>query len=309
MTTSPALLPLPRRVQIETTSKCNLRCGSCMHSFEGFERRALGHMPFERFVHILNEIPGLEEVELQGVGEPLLNPDVPRMIREAAFRHITVHTFTNGSRLDARLAGELIDAGLHSLTFSVDGATPAVFEFLRAGGRFEQVLQNIRTMLHVKRERGSELPNCNFNTVVSRRNKDEIGEIIELARSLGGIRNVTFVKLNTLIAPEWQGICLEEEEARALEDRYRGDHHGLEVRFYFRAMNLAQRKACWWPLQWAYISVDGYVTPCCNYFDPKVLNLGNVFVQPFRDIWTGASYEGFRARLAAGRLRHECASC
>ncbi|MFO0982666.1 MAG: radical SAM protein [Planctomycetota bacterium] len=303
------VLPFPTRLQIETTAKCNFRCGSCMHSFEGYDRRNLGHLSRDRFRHVLEEIPGLKEMELQGVGEPFLNPDAVDIIRLATLRQIHVHTFTNGSMLTPDLCDRIIASYLHSLTISVDGGTPETYAALRPGGKLEQTIDNVRHMIAAKRRAGTSHPYLNFMVVVSQRNVREIPLILDLARELSDIRNVSFTKLSFLLAPEWQDLRIPDQQAHELVQRYGNEWNGLGIQFYFADMSTEERRACWWPRQWVYISVEGYVTPCCNFHDPRQFNLGNIFMRPFVDIWHGEAYRQFRSRLEAGRFRRECATC
>ena len=51
-----------------------------------------------------------------------------------------VHLLTNGMLLDGEAARRLIDLGVTSVAFSLDGATAATNDAIRAGGRFEKIL-------------------------------------------------------------------------------------------------------------------------------------------------------------------------
>ena len=78
MSTLPLRPPLPRSLYLETTSRCNSLCETCILTFGGREpRKDLG---WEEFRRIVDQFPALERVLLHGIGEPLLNRDLPRMI-------------------------------------------------------------------------------------------------------------------------------------------------------------------------------------------------------------------------------------
>ena len=70
-----------RRLQIEITTGCNLRCAGCQRTLgmaEGTWRNA--HMPLDRFAAVLGNAPPADAIILQGIGEPTLHPGLPEMI-------------------------------------------------------------------------------------------------------------------------------------------------------------------------------------------------------------------------------------
>jgi radical SAM protein with 4Fe4S-binding SPASM domain len=58
-----------------------------------------------------------------------------------------------------------------------------------------------------------------------------------------------------------------------------------------------------------YVTVDGDVTPCCNYYDAREIKLGNALEQSGAEIWNGAGYREFRKRLLGGELPAKCRTC
>src|SRR3989338_1927463 len=73
---------LPPCLFIEITNRCNLSCSTCPLgtelAYKGYNKADIS---FEQFKKIINEIPSLIYVTLQGIGEPLLNKDVIKMIK------------------------------------------------------------------------------------------------------------------------------------------------------------------------------------------------------------------------------------
>src|SRR5687767_13867940 len=70
--------PLPRSLYIEPTNRCNSLCTTCPRTF--FPMESPADMSFERFKEIVDQVPVLERVVLHGLGEPMLNRDLVRMI-------------------------------------------------------------------------------------------------------------------------------------------------------------------------------------------------------------------------------------
>src|SRR5215831_20388100 len=80
--------PLPRSLYLETTSRCNSLCETCILTFGGREPQK--DLAWEEFHRVVDQFPALERVLLHGIGEPLLNRDLPRMIAHLKVRGATV---------------------------------------------------------------------------------------------------------------------------------------------------------------------------------------------------------------------------
>ena len=69
----------PVCLYLETTNRCNLPCATCPRTFEELEPPA--NMGFDLFRSIVDQFPHVSRVVLHGIGEPLMVPHLPRMIR------------------------------------------------------------------------------------------------------------------------------------------------------------------------------------------------------------------------------------
>ena len=78
ISTSPQVATLPRSIYIEPTSRCNELCQQCPRTL--LSREDDRDLSFDHFRYIVDQFPVLERVVLHGLGEPLLNKDLPRMI-------------------------------------------------------------------------------------------------------------------------------------------------------------------------------------------------------------------------------------
>src|SRR3954451_14768464 len=115
--------PLPRELQVEVTGACNLSCRMCLVSYRPKLGRKQAAMPLDRLVGLLDELPGLERLTLQGLGEPLLCPDLVDMVAAPKQRGIAVGFNSNAMLLTPAIAARLVDLGLDWLHVSLDGAT------------------------------------------------------------------------------------------------------------------------------------------------------------------------------------------
>src|SRR5258708_32221956 len=116
-----SILTLPRSIYIEPTSRCNELCQQCPRTL--LSREDDRDLSFNNFRLIVDQFPMLERVVLHGLGEPLLNKDLPQMIRYLKARGTYVLFNSNGIELTAKRGQELIDADLDESRLSMDGAT------------------------------------------------------------------------------------------------------------------------------------------------------------------------------------------
>ncbi len=118
-------------VQIEVTTKCNLTCFYCVG-----RKMTQSDIDMDTFIKALERVPLHSAVHLQGEGEPLMHPQIHKMIEMCRSHGHTVSTTTNGT---IPFDISLVD----SLHVSVDTLDPTV----NAGsGRahFDKTMSNLR---------------------------------------------------------------------------------------------------------------------------------------------------------------------
>jgi hypothetical protein len=79
----------------------------------------------------------------------------------------------------------IIRSGLTYLTASVDGADQQSYEIYRRGGNFDLVLDNLRTLVRLKRELHSEFPRLCWQYLIFAHNEGRVDEACRLAREIG----------------------------------------------------------------------------------------------------------------------------
>jgi radical SAM protein with 4Fe4S-binding SPASM domain len=338
-------VPYPKLVMLETSSLCNLRCPMCPRTHgrspsAGESGKVFGNMKGELLDHLDGLFRRTRSVVLSWFGEPLLNPDLPAIARRLKNYGVSVHLTTNGMLLSRTLADALIDAGVEFVAVSMDAADPETFRRLRAGAELDIVRNNILGLNRRKRERGSATPQVQIAFTVMPENAEQMPAMIRLAHSMG-IRHFSIGALDNfaLAVPAGlqagQGLGARERvlrsyrEARAaaaelgvsivLESPARFYHEigdpppefAIEDRFFRndytpeQTAALGFRKGCGVPWMDTVIGYNGDVHPCC--VSARVL--GNVFQQPFEDIWTGPAYRAFRAALKSTKPFPECRDC
>ena len=136
-----ALREYPRKLFVETTTRCNLGCFMCVKQSEGCAMTE-GDLSPALFAALEPAFPHLEALVLNGIGEPLLNPRLDEYIRRAK-RLMAAGSWigfqTNGLLLTNLRALSLVEAGLDRICISVDAASPEMFRRVREGGELTAI--------------------------------------------------------------------------------------------------------------------------------------------------------------------------
>jgi radical SAM protein with 4Fe4S-binding SPASM domain len=322
---------LPTELQVEVTGACNLACKMCLVRYRPKLGRTSGAMCFHTFRELVDALPGLEKLTLQGLGEPLLAPDFFQMVEYATERGIRTGFNTNGTFLTAEASERLVRAGVDWLHVSLDGATRETYEAIRDGSDWGLVTRNIRNLVRTRRRLDAERPTVQLVFVAMRRNLPELPALVRLAGEWGvesvWVQNLShsfgdtdpsgsYLEIREFAEREalWQGEYAEAERVFA-EARDLGERLGVELRLPRlrepeHPAPLPGGVGCHWPFGGAYVTHDGKVQPCCMVMGADRAVLGRLDDSSFEAIWTSEPYESFRAGLLPGGEAPEvCRGC
>ena len=327
-----AVPPLPRELQLEVTGACNLACAMCLVRYRPRLGRTQGAMCFHTFKSIVDDLPDLEKLTLQGLGEPLLAPDFMQMVEYATGRGVRVGFNTNGTLLTPKRGEQLIRMDIDWLHVSLDGARAETYESIRDGSDFALVARNVRAFVDTKRRLGAERPTMSLVFVAMRRNIDELPELVRLADEWGVgrlyVQNLShsfsdtdpsgrYTRIRRFAARE--AIWGDEEAGdRAAQifatAREEAERRGVDLRLPRpaapdRPRRTAGTPGCHWPFGAAYVTHKGEVQPCCMVMGADRAVLGNASEQRFAEVWAGEAYADFRAALMTDDPPEVCVGC
>ena len=317
---------LPRFAQIEPIGRCNLACKMCTVNDRGDE---VAQLSLERFRALLDQMPGLAELHLQGLGEPMLHPGFFDMIEIAVQRGIRVSANTNLTLLTPERARRCISSGLASLSVSLDGATAPVYEAIRRKASFAKVIRNLGRLVDARDEAGSALE-VRGVMVLMRSNLDELPALLRLLHAhrvtellvqrlssdLGQpdlparyIPIRQYVDVAELAPADLAHAATVFAEARALAGEL-----GISLHLPRLAQPAAPAAAaprCRWPWDQLYVTAAGELLPCCMVATADRATFGNVFDDPDGLVarWHGDAAQSFRQRLADDEPPQVCRSC
>src|ERR671922_179562 len=180
-------MDLPSFVQIEPVGQCNLRCRMCPIQFrrDGPPYGPLAFIDFDLYTRLVDSFPNLSELQLQGMGEPMMHPRFFDMVAYAAGKDIEVSTNSNLTLLSERRARLCVSSGLGYLHVSLDGASAETYEAIRVRAQFDRVLRNLRRLIEARRQAASELPRIRLVAVAMRTNLHELPALVHLAHEHG----------------------------------------------------------------------------------------------------------------------------
>lgn len=325
------VLGRPYRMKIESTNICNTKCQLCPTGI-GLEGRPKGRMSYEQFTRLIDRSKRwLYTVDLSMWGDPLIVPDIYRMIRYAHDAGVWTYISSNlhAFKPDNGQAEALIESGLDMLTCSLHGATQKTFEHYQPGKSFSEAIEKVRHIVAVRDHLGSKTPAIQLNFVVTKHNEHEIESFRRLADELGCKPVFSWAALNTRFLGRDKklrnlGLSKDEQRRRVEEHirewlpsdkRYMLDAYAkmLEGEFDPASFNGNKLYDCSWPWRASVVNYDGQVVTCCGSFDPAE-DMGNVFEKPFGRIWNGPKYRlarrSFKKKLNDDQAAdNPCAEC
>lgn len=170
-----------RSLYFYLTEGCNLRCRHCWIAPKyQTASRTYPALDFELFESIVEQAKplGLVGVKLTG-GEPLLHPEVSKILELIRAAELRLTLETNGVLCTPPLARQMADCKKPFVSVSLDGAEAETHEWMRGvSGCFEAALEGTRNLA----EAGLK-PQIIMS--LARRNKEQIEPLVRLAESLG----------------------------------------------------------------------------------------------------------------------------
>ena len=262
----------PSHAQVAVTSACPQRCSFC------YNRDRTG-TPLTR-VEILRTINQLADegvfwLGLTG-GEPLLSPYLTEIVEHAAPR-CSVKLFTTGCGLTPRRARELKNAGLFSVSVSLDHWDEETHDRGRNyQGAFQAALAAIATFKDAGLDTGVSA--VLSKEMVARR---ETARFLEFLEGLG-VHEIWLSETKPSVQPFWdESLLVTDDERReliALQDRH--NRSGRATLNYLGHFESAEHFGCTAGRKMVYVDAFGAISPCV--FAP--MTFGNIRQKPLAAI-------------------------
>lgn len=290
-------LGLPVHLTVEPTNICNLRCPVC-ETGAGILGRPKGNMSLDAFKKILDSVgEQVNTMLFYGMGESFLNRDAYDMIKYATGKGIYVSTCTNGEILDT--AG-LVRSRLSELSFQIGGLTQETHEQYRVGGNLSKAMDNLTKAVELK-AKGLINTKVQVGFIVMKHNEHEVEQAEKELKEKMGADEVIII--SPCVRTVEQGKKFMPTDSKYWYYDREAFSRGVLV------PHKIPHNRCWWIYYSTVVWWDGNVVPCCRDAQGKHV-MGNIFDQPFADIWNGEKYRDFRRQIATKQSKVDlCRLC
>lgn len=317
------------------TSLCNLRCRHCYYGaeYETADRAPAGAhgLDTDQALAFVDSLAAMRvPVLLVSGGEPLLRPDLFRVIERAVGHGLRVTISTNGTLITPEVATRIKAAGVSYVGISLDGLAEVNDHFRGKAGAFAAALRGIRNCRAAGQKTG-------LRFTLSRHNLAELDRILDLVEA-EDIPRICFYHLvpsgrgrdisDSLPAHAETRRALDRIVERARDFARRGlhkeiltvDNHADGGYLHLKLLREGDAARAQQVLERirlsggnrsgiaiAAVNHAGDVTP--DQFTGTHV-LGNVLDRPFPHIWDGGDQPLLRElRDRRRRLKGRCAAC
>lgn len=283
----PRTVSKPLTMLLLVNRGCNLRCSFC-DLWDNHQ-----HMPLHRALALLDQAAkiGTRVVVLTG-GEPLLHPHLFDIVRHARRLDLSVNITTNGTLVERHFA-ELVDAGVSSLSFSIDGLATTHDRLRGQPGAHDRTWRALLRTIHDGR-----IDTAVYFTVTNQ-NVKELVAVHDAAQSAGA--RFDFWPVND--APDLY-LRTDAEKASWLaairELSVRDGEVAAKAHYYAEALayHAGERGSvrCLGLVDQFGVTYSGDLLPCCVW-GGEGLKVGNVFEQPLDVLWHTPEVQQARKHL------------
>lgn len=264
-------LDFPINLDIETTTRCNLKCPMCPRTtqVEDGVFADYGFMTREEYAQIIDQGTehGVKAVKLNYLGEPLLHKDVVWQVEYAKKKGVLdVMMNSNGSALTPKNSRDLLEAGLDNMFISIDAVNPADYAVQRVGTTLGRVIDNTYDFIMLRNELR---PGC------------------QVRLSMVMYDDPKWMRQYEALKVMWDGLA-DAVNINKFVDRV-PDHMGEFPK--------TEGFHCSMPYQRMFLKHNGNVTMCC-FDDRDEVVLGNWREQSLHEIWNSPDYQKIRDQHA-----------
>ncbi|MDX2095219.1 MAG: radical SAM/SPASM domain-containing protein [Alphaproteobacteria bacterium] len=289
-------LSTPFILFVDPASVCNFKCSFCptgdrpLISDTG---RWQGRLHMDNFTKIIDDLEEFDQplkvLRLYKEGEPLLNTNLPKMIRYAkASRQVPyIDTTTNGYLLTPKNVDALIEAGLDRINISVDGLSDEMFwDLTKTKVDFKKFVEQIK---YLADNRG-QCEIC-IKMIGDKLSEDEKKKFFDI-----------FGDLCDRIALENLAPCWPEFDADV--------RMGVEITQGIYQQEIGDVDTCPYIFYSISVNSDGTVSLCFLDWARKLV-IGDTRTQSLKSIWEGeALFQHRLAHLQGNRKANPvCAAC
>ena len=284
----------PITIDMALTRACNYACHFCYAMLQENDRKTIDRKVIVEFLEDCAEI-GVRGVSFVSDGESTISPAFTDACTRGAELGLSIACGTNGFIFNRRKLEEILPS-LTYLRINISAGERARYAEIMGVREewFDRVVQNIRDMVAIKRERGLKVT-IGLQMVLMPQYKDQILPLARLGKELRPdylvIKHCSDDEDGSLGVDYGAYAELEQtlKEAESLSD----PGYSVQVKWSkIKAEGKRTYQRCYGPPFILQISGSGLVAPCGMLFNEryKKFHMGNIVEQRFRDIWASEQY-------------------
>lgn len=286
-------------MELETSHVCNMRCVYCYNSAG---RRLQNELSTAEILDVIDQAAalGLRRAILIGGGEPLMHPDIFRIIDDLHERGIGIDLFTNGTRIEADTARFLFERGVEPVVKRNSLRAEVQDELTGLPGAFERIERGLDHLFAA----GYPAPgrDLGIETIVCSQNYAEIPELWRWARERGVTPYVEMITFQGR-ARDRRDLNVSVGRLRALFEKL-AEIDRADYGIYWEPHPPVAGLSCARHEYSCTVTANGYVQPCTGV-DLKV---GNLRHQTLAEILAGSPVIASLRRVREN-IKGACARC
>jgi radical SAM protein with 4Fe4S-binding SPASM domain len=304
----------PNHMDVELSSKCNLRCRFCHLSyFNPKESAQISLAEFQKYIGPM--LPHMHSITLFNKFEALTCRDFVPIFRYLSEFDIETYFSTNGLLLSDDIL-DVIVGKLTYLTVSITGFTPASYRQNMNSDGYQILRQNLTKLNALKTKRSTRYPILRISTVGMLDTLEELTMAIDFAAEFGAEEGVQMTSFKSFAEPLNEFMPLNDMPTYTKVTKHAIAYaKDLGIKLVLQSGSIEENREQtehlghrYCDLPWHRLSVqpDGEVYPCPMAYAP----IGNVNDTPLRTLWNGAALDKFRRGVNdPDNMNSDCANC
>jgi len=294
-------------------------------------------LPFETIKELIDDVSSFSPVIAITSREPLLHPDIIRIIYYVKENNLRCHLTTNGVLL-SDYAEDLVKLNLDHLSVSIDGPEEIHENIRGKSGVFKKIISSVEQIKHYKQVYKLASPEVEIVYTISGINSAYLTKFLESINGLG-VSTVSFLYLNYIteiiaerhnklhptIPVSKSGFSNEDvmkinaaELWKQLDSIKKSKNYDfsimvkplsqeeLDIHYNDPEKFIRNKNRCKSPWVFSQITARGEVVPRMRCYN---IVFGNIKDSSFKNIWNNRSFINFRKELRKSGVFPACFRC
>ena len=297
----------PITIDMALTRTCNYKCVYCYATLQ--ENKGLYKIKQEHMRTFLNDCKeiGVKGVSLVSDGESSINPCFVDTIQFGHTLGLSMAVGSNAFLLKEDMLRKIMPCLTYLRINITAGEATRYKEIMGVSeGKFEQVCENIKTMMRLKKENGWS---CTVGTqmVLMPEFVDQVLPLVKLSVELG----VDYLQIKHCSDDENGSLGVHYEKYKELYGTLREAEAMSTSKTLVKVKwskiedgNIRSYQRCYGPPFLLQLSGTGLIAPCGMLFNDKYkkYHMGNITEQSFKEVWQSDKYWDVIHELASERF-------